>query len=88
MPPRSWPLVIQVVRNSLFLDGSKETLHVDGLRALDGEAKGTGPDELGEGSDGTADTEGDGVVQGLLEAEVVEEHARCSIDIRVRVLGL
>lgn len=70
---------------SLFL---QQALEVDALGALDGHAQGTVPDELDEGSEGTADTEGDGVVQGLLEAVVVEEDTRGGVDVGVGVLGL
>lgn len=70
---------------SLFL---QQTQQVDALGTLDGHAHGTVPDELDQGSEGTADTESDGVVQGLLEAVVVEEDAGDSVDVRVGVLGL
>lgn len=69
----------------LFL---QQTQEVDALRALNGHAHGTIPDELDQGSEGTADTESDGVVQGLLEAVVVEEDTRNGVDVGVGVLGL
>jgi hypothetical protein len=70
---------------SLFL---KQTQQVDALGALDRHAHGTIPDELDQGSEGTADTESDGVVQGLLEAVVVEEDTGDGVDVRVGVLSL
>lgn len=69
----------------LFL---QQALEVDALGALDGHAQGTVPDELDQGSEGTADTEGNGVVQGLLEAVVVEKDTGGGVDIGVGVLGL
>ena len=70
---------------SLFLQQAQE---VDALGALDGHAQSTVPDELDQRSQCTADTECDGVVEGLLEAVVVEEDNGGGIDVGVGVLGL
>lgn len=66
----------------------QETQEVNALGTLDGHAQGTVPDELDQGSESAADTKGDGVVQGLLEAVVVEEDTRGGVDVGVGVLGL
>lgn len=66
----------------------QETLEVDALGALNGETQGAVPDELGEGTQTTRDTKGGGVVQGLVEAVVVEEDTGAAVDVGVRVLGL
>lgn len=70
---------------SLFLEQTQE---VDALGALNGHAQSTIPDQLGKGTESTADTEGDSVVEGLLEAIVVEENTTSSIHVGVRVLSL
>ena len=69
----------------LFLQQTKE---VDALGALDGHTHGAVPDELDQGSKGTANTESDGVVEWLLEAVVVEEDTGDGVDVGVGVLGL
>lgn len=69
----------------LFL---QQTEQVDALRTLDGHAQGAVPDQLDQGTESTADTEGDGVVEGLLETVVVEEDAGGGVDVGVGVLGL
>lgn len=70
---------------SLFL---QETEEVDALGALNRHAQGAVPDELDQRSEGATDTEGDGIVQGLLEAIVVKEDTGGGVDVRVGVLGL
>ena len=65
-----------------------QTQQVDALGSLDGQTQGAVPDQLHQRAQRAADTEGHGVVQRLLEAVVVEEHARGGIDVRVGVLGL
>ena len=65
-----------------------QTQQVDALGPLDGETQSAIPDELDERTQSTADTEGDGVVQRLLEAVVVEEDAGGGVDVGVGVLGL
>lgn len=69
----------------LFL---QQTQEVDALGALDGHTHGTVPDELDQRSEGTADTESDGVVEGLLEAVMMEEDTGDGVDVGVGVLGL
>lgn len=69
----------------LFLEQAQQ---VDALGALNGHAQGTIPDELGQGTKSTADTEGDGIVEGLVESIVMEEDSAGGINIRVGVLGL
>jgi hypothetical protein len=69
----------------LFLEQAQE---VNALGALNGHAQGTIPDQLGKGTKGTADTEGNSVVKRLLEAVVVEQDTTGSIDIGVGVLSL
>lgn len=66
----------------------QETLQVDGLGALDGETEGAVPDELCEWAETTGHTEGGGVVEGLLEAVVVEEDTGAGVDVGEWVLGL
>lgn len=69
----------------LFLE---QALEVNALGALNGGTEGAVPHKLGKGSQGTADTESDGVVQGLLEAVVVEEDTGGGVNVGVGVLGL
>lgn len=66
----------------------KETLQVDALGPLDGQTKRAVPDELREGAKAARYAEGGGIIQRLVEAVVVEEHAGAAVDIRVGVLGL
>lgn len=66
----------------------EETSQVDALGALNGEAESTVPDELGQGTQTARDTKGGSVVQGLVEAVVVEQDTRAAVNVRVRVLGL
>jgi hypothetical protein len=70
---------------NLFLEQAQE---VNALRTLDGHAQSTIPDQLDKRTKGTADTESNSVVKGLLEAVVVEEHTTGSIDVGVGVLSL
>lgn len=70
---------------SLF---SNETQEVDGLGALNGQSQCSAPDELGQRTQGTAHAECDSVVEGLLEAVMVEQDTRGGVDVRMRVLGL
>jgi hypothetical protein len=51
------------------------------LGALEGHAEGTVPDELGRDTEGTRDTEEDGVEVLLVEAVVGEEDTRVSVDV-------
>lgn len=71
-----------------FRQSFLQAQEVNALRTLDGQAEGTVPDELDERAQSTADTEGDGVVEGLLESVVVEENTRRGVNIGVGVLGL
>ena len=71
------------IRQSFF-----QAQEVDALRTLNGQAEGTVPDELDQRAQGTADTEGDGVVEGLLESIVVEKDTRGGINVGMRVLSL
>jgi hypothetical protein len=75
----------QATISDLFLNKAQE---VDALGALNGQAQSAIPDQLGKGTKGTADTEGDSVVERLLEAEVVEEDTTGGINVGVGVLGL
>lgn len=60
----------------LCADLVQDTLEVDRLGALNGQTQCPVPDELCKWAKTTADTEGGSVVERLLEAVVVEEHAR------------
>lgn len=51
------------------------------LGALEGHAEGTVPDELGGDTEGTRDTEEDGVEVLLVEAVVGEEDTRVGVDV-------
>lgn len=51
----------------------EDTLQVDALGALNGQAESAVPDELCKGAKTTRDAEGGGVVKRLVEAVVVEE---------------
>ena len=68
----------------LFLQSQQ----VDALRTLNGKTQGAVPDQLHQWAQSTTHTEGHGVVQGLLETVVVEEHTRRGVHVGVRVLGL
>lgn len=70
------------------LFASEQTEEVDGLGSLNGQSESSAPDKLSQRTKGAADTKGDGVVERLLEAVVVEENTRGSVDVGVRVLGL
>lgn len=61
---------------------------VDALRTLDGQAQRAVPDQLDQRAECAADTEGNRIVQGLLEAVVVEEDTGSGVNVGVRVLGL
>lgn len=67
---------------------SKKTQKVDGLGTLDRQSQSTAPDKLSQRTQSTAHTERYGVVQGLLEAVVVEEDTGGGIDVGVGVLSL
>lgn len=67
---------------------ANKTQEVDGLGTLNGQAQSSAPDELGQRTQCTAHAESDCVVERLLEAVVVEEDTRGSVDIRMGVLGL
>ena len=66
----------------------QQTLQVDGLGALDWQTESAIPDELCEWTETTGHTEGGGVVEGLLEAIVVEEDTGARVDVGDWVLGL
>ena len=63
-------------------------LSAEGLGALNGHAKSTVDDQLGQDTNGTGNTEQDGVVVGLSQAVVLEENTRVGIDVGEGVLGL
>lgn len=65
-----------------------QSQEVDALGALNRQAESPVPDELHQRAEGAADTEGNGVVQRLLEAIVVEEDTGGGVDVGVGVLGL
>lgn len=67
---------------------SNKTQEVDGLGTLNGQTQSSAPDELGQRTQCTAHTECDSVVEGLLEAVVVEKDTRGCVDIRMGVLSL
>lgn len=58
----------------LGADLVQDALEVDALGALNRQTQGPVPDELCKRSETTADTEGRRVVEGLVEAIVVEEN--------------
>lgn len=60
----------------------------DGLGALEGEAKSTVEEKLGESTVGTGNSEENGVVVLLLEAVVLKEDTTVRVDVRPGVLGL
>lgn len=66
-----------VMSSYLFsTDLVQNTLEVDGLRTLNRQTQCPVPDKLCKRTKTTADTESGGVVEGLLEAVVVEEDTR------------
>jgi hypothetical protein len=69
----------------LFLEKAQK---VDALGTFNGHAESAIPDQLDKRTKGTTNTEGNGVVKGLLEAVVVEENATGGIDVGVGVLSL
>lgn len=75
-------------RHTLRADLLQDTLKIDALGTFDRQTQCPIPDELCEGSETTADTEGGRIVERLLEAEVVEEDTGRRVDVRERVLGL
>lgn len=72
----------------LCADLVQNALQVDALWPLDGQAQCPIPNELCEGPEATADTEGCCVIERLFEAIMVEEDARGRVDVGVRVFSL
>ncbi|KAI6759071.1 hypothetical protein HG531_013832 [Fusarium graminearum] len=60
----------------------------EGLGSLDGGTESAVNDELGKDTNGTGDTEEDGVVVSLSETVVLEEDTGVGVNVRVGVLGL
>lgn len=67
---------------------SNETQKVDGLGTLNGQSQCSAPDELSQRAQCAAHTKCHSVVEGLLEAIVVEQDTRGGVDVRMGVLGL
>eukprot|EP00754_Rhynchopus_humris_P004259 Rhum_TRINITY_DN12180_c0_g1::Rhum_TRINITY_DN12180_c0_g1_i2::g.49956::m.49956 len=65
-----------------------ERLRRDGLGALNGLAQGAVPHQRRQDTNATRHTEEDGVVVRLLQAVVLEQHARVRVHVRPRVLRL
>lgn len=59
-----------------------------GLRALNWQTHGTSPDQVGENTESTGNTEENSVVVFFMHTESSEEDTRVSIDIGPWVLGL
>lgn len=81
--PDQFQCCLQLGTNQLGVGLSAER-----LRALNGHAKSTVDDQLGQDTQGARHTEQDGVVVGLGQAVVLQEHTRVGINVGVRVLGL
>jgi hypothetical protein len=73
---------------SLLADLVQDTLQVDRLGPLNGQAQCPVPDKLCEWAKAATDTERRGVVESFREAEVMEEDAGGRVDIGVGVLSL
>lgn len=59
--------------NSLYFKCLHERVGGEGLGPLDGEAEGTGPDKLGQHSQGAGHSEQHGVVVHLLHAVILKQ---------------
>lgn len=66
----------------------QQPLQIDTLRPFNRQSKGSIPDQLRQGAETARDAEGGGVVERVVEAVVVEEHAGGGIDVWVGVFGL
>lgn len=71
-----------------LLDKLSPLVGGEGLGALDGGTDSSVNDQLGKDTNGTRNTEEDGVVVGLGQAVVLEQDTGVSVDVGVRVLGL
>ena len=66
----------------------QETLEIDALWPLNRQSQSSIPDQLRQGAQATGDAKRGSIVERLVEAVVVKEHARRRIDVGVGVLGL
>lgn len=85
------PLSTQAIRllfNLQLLADLDPLLGGEGLGALNGGTDGAVNDELGQDTNGTGDTEENGVVVGLSQTVVLEENTRVGVDVGEGVLGL
>jgi hypothetical protein len=78
----------KVMRLKLSTDQLGVGVSAEGLGALNGHAKSTVDDQLGQDTKGTGHTEQDGVVVSLGQTVVLEEDTGVGIDVGVGVLGL
>ena len=80
--------MVAIMRSQLGADELGQSLGGVGLRPLDRGTDGTVDDELGQHTNGTRDTEEDGVEALLGQAVVLEQDTGVGVNVGVGVLGL